>query len=42
MTGAPEDRELDPVLSIGTVQQKRGGCKNPDPCLEALLEVVVL
>lgn len=41
--GGSEDRELDPVLSVGTVQQERGGgCKNPDSCLEAPLEVVLL
>lgn len=40
---APEDRELDPVLSVGTVQQEREeDYKNPDPCLEAPLEVVLL
>lgn len=41
--GAPGDRELDPILSVGTVQQERGGgCKSPDPCSKAPLEVVLL
>lgn len=41
--GAPEDRELNPGLGVGTVQQDReGGCRNPEPCLKTALEVVLL
>lgn len=43
MPGAPEDRELDPVFSVGTIQQERGGgCRNPEPFLKAPLEAVLL
>lgn len=41
--GAPESNVLDPGLGVDMVQQEKGGgCRFPESCLKAPLEVVML
>lgn len=41
--GAPESNALDPGLGVDMVQQEKGGgCRFPESCLKAPLEVVLL